>query len=111
MAKLDAGDLGDSVPLVSGLKRPGQQGLFPNRRLGEPGVDEAAAEKRQPPHAPAPGRFNHVGLDLEVIEQEISWVAVVGLDAAHLGGRAVFQIQLGVAGHRGMAGVIRGGIS
>jgi hypothetical protein len=87
LTQLDAGDLGDRIPLVGGLQGPGEQRFLANRRLGEPGVDEAAAEKRQPPHAPAPGRFNHVGLDLEVVEQEISWVAVVGLNAAHLGRR------------------------
>ena len=52
--------------------------------LGELGVSAAASQKEQAPLAAALGHFNHVGLDLEVIEQEISRVAVVGLDAAHL---------------------------
>ena len=42
---------------------------------------------KQPPHTPAPGRFDHVGLNLEVVEQETRWLGVVGLDAAHLRSR------------------------
>ena len=87
LTQLDAGDLGDRVPLVGGLERAGEQRFFADRLLGELRVDAAAAQKQQAPHPGAPGRFDHVGLDLEVVEQEISWVAVVGLDAAHLGRR------------------------
>ena len=84
LAELDTGDLGDRIPLVGGLQGPAEQGLFTNRLLGEFRIDAAAAQKQQPPHARAPGRFDHMGLDLEVVEQEIGWIAVVGLDAAHL---------------------------
>lgn len=120
LTQLDAGDLGDRVPLIGGLERAGEQRFLANRLLGELGVDAAAAKKQQAPHPGAPGRFDHVGLDLEVVEQEISRVAVVGLDAAHLGRRqhhhrgrvlaeptlhilAVFQIQLGAAGREQVA--------
>ena len=85
LTQLDAGDLGDRIPLVRGLERPGEQRFLADRLLGELRVDAAAAQKQQAPHPGAPGRFDHVGLDLEVVEQEISWIAVVGLDAAHLG--------------------------
>ena len=87
LTQLDASDLGDRIPLVRGLERAGEQRFLANRLLGELGVDAAAAKKQQAPHPGAPGRFDHVGLDLEVVEQEISRVAVVGLDAAHLGRR------------------------
>ena len=87
LTQLDAGDFGDRIPLVRGLQRAGEQSLLADRLLGELGVDAAAAQKQQAPHPRAPGRFDHVGLDLEVVEQEISGVAVVGLDAAHLGRR------------------------
>lgn len=115
LTQLDAGDLGDRVPLIRGLERPGEQRFLTDRLLGELGVDAAAAQKQQTPHATAPRRFNHAGLDLEVVEQEIGRVGVVGLDATYLGrrqhhhrglvlgkpalhSRAVFQIQLGAAG-------------
>ena len=120
LTQLDAGDLGDRIPLIGGLQGPGEQRFLANRLLGELGVDAAAAQKQQAPHAAAPGRFNHVGLDLEVIEQKISRMSVVGLNAAHLGGRqhhhrglvllepalhgrAVFQIQLGATGREQVA--------
>ena len=87
LTQLDAGDLGDRIPRVGGLQGPGEQCFLADRLLGELGVDAAAAQKQQAPHPGAPGRFNHIGLDLEVVEQEISRVAAVGLDAAHLGRR------------------------
>ena len=106
LTQLDAGDLGDRIPRVGGLQGPGEQRLLADRLLSELGVDAAAAQKQQTPHPGAPGRFDHIGLDLEVVEQEISGVAVVGLDAAHLGRRAVFQIQFSAAG-REQVGVAR----
>ncbi len=87
LTQLDAGDLGDRVPLIRGLQRASEQRFLTDRLLSELGVDAAAAQKQQAPHPGAPGRFNHVGLDLEVVEEEIGWVSVVGLDAAHLGRR------------------------
>jgi len=39
------------------------------------------------PHATAPGRFDDVVMGLEVIQQEIGRVVVVGLDATYLRGR------------------------
>ena len=116
LKQLDAGNLGDRVPLIRGLQRRGDQRFFADRLLSEFRVDAAATQKGLEPHPAAPGRFHHVGLDLEVIEQEISRVGVVGLDAAHPGrrrqhhhrglvlfepalhGGAVIQIQLGSAG-------------
>ena len=87
LAQLEAGDLGDRIPLVGGLERPGEQGFLPNRLLGEFGVDAATAQKQQPSHARAPSALDHVGLDLEVVQQEIGRVGGVGVDAANLGGR------------------------
>ena len=39
LTQLDAGDLGDRIPLVRGLERPGEQRFFADRLLGELGVD------------------------------------------------------------------------
>jgi hypothetical protein len=35
---------------------------------GELRVNAAAAQKQQPPHPRAPGRFDHMDLDLEVLQ-------------------------------------------
>ncbi len=85
--QLQAGDLGYRVPLIRGLQRAGEQRFLPDRLLGELRVDAAAAQKQQAPHTTAPSRLDHVGLDLEVVEQEISWIGAVGGDAAHSGRR------------------------
>jgi hypothetical protein len=44
-AQLDARDLDDRIPLISGLQRPREQRLLANRLLGELRVDAAAAKK------------------------------------------------------------------
>ena len=43
LTQLDAGDLGDRVPLVGGLQRAGEQRFLADRLLGELRVDAAAA--------------------------------------------------------------------
>ena len=70
LTQLDAGDLGDRVPLVGGLERAGEQRFFADRLLGELRVDAAAAQKQQAPHPGAPGRFDHMVLNLEIVQQE-----------------------------------------
>ena len=81
-AELDAGDLGGGIPLIGGLQRTGEQGLLADRLLGELGIDAAAAKEQQAQAAMPPGAFDHVVLDLEVLEQEIGGLGVVGEDAA-----------------------------
>ncbi len=51
ITQLDAGYLGDLLPLIGGLQRPGEQRFLTDRLLGELGVDAAAAQKQQAPHA------------------------------------------------------------
>ena len=87
LAELDASDLGDRIPLIGGLQGAREERILSDRLLGELGVDAAAAEKQQPPHAAAPGRFNHMGLDIEVLQQKVGRVAAVGRNPTHLGGR------------------------
>jgi len=72
---------------IGRLKQASHQAFLADRLLGKLRLDAAAAQKQQAPDPGAPGRFDHVGLDLEVVEQEISRVAAIGLDAAHLGRR------------------------
>ncbi len=77
-----------AVPLVGGLQRPREQRLLADRVLGELRVDAAAAQKQHPPHPRAAARFDHLGLDLEVLQQKDRRIAAVCLDAAHLRGCA-----------------------
>lgn len=51
LTQLDAGDLGDRIPLIRGLQRTGEQRFLADRLLGELRVDTAAAQKQQAPHA------------------------------------------------------------
>ena len=77
LTQLDAGDFGDRLPLIRGLQLAREQRLLADRLLGKLRVDAAAAQKQQAPHAAEPGRFDHMVLDLEVVEQEISRVGLL----------------------------------
>jgi hypothetical protein len=115
ITQLDAGDLGDGVGLVGGLQRAGEQVIFFQWLGGQLGVDAAAAQEHQALHARLVRGVDQVGLDHQVLVQELGPVHVVGLDAAHLGcgnvdvirllrldeimhGALIEQIQLGPAG-------------
>ncbi len=84
LTELDARDLGDGIPLIGGFERPGEQGFLTDGLGGELGIDAAAAQKQQAANARAPGGFDHMGLDLEIVKEEIGGVGAVGADAAHL---------------------------
>ena len=84
LTQLDAGDLGDRIPLVGGLQRPGEQAILGHRLGRELGVDAGRAQELQLAHPIAPGGIDHRRLDLQVVAQEIRRIAVVGMDAAHL---------------------------
>ena len=71
--------------------------------LGEFGVNAAAAEKQQPAGAGLPGRLHHVGLEVEVLQQEIGRASAVGLNATDGGGRQYNHIGL-VGMHPGADG-------
>jgi hypothetical protein len=86
LAELDAGDLGDGVPLVGGLERPGQEVFFLEGLGGHFGIDAGAPEEEQLADAGAAGPVDQVVLDLEVLEEEGGGLGAVGEDAAHLGG-------------------------
>ena len=86
LAQLDAGDLGDRVPLVGRLERPGQQRVLGDRLRRELRVDAGRAEEQQLLDAALPGGVDDVGLDHQVVVEELGRVGVVGEDAADLGG-------------------------
>ena len=84
-AHFDAGNLRERVGPVGGLQRAGEQAVFAHRLRRHLGVDAARAEEHEARHAVLPGAVDHVGLDRQVVADELGRVAVVGNDAAHLG--------------------------
>ena len=88
-AEFDASDLGDGIWLVGGFERAGEQSVFGHGLGRQLGVDTAAAQKQQLLHAVAKRRLNHVGLDHQVLVDEVGRVGVVGVDTAYLGGGQV----------------------
>jgi hypothetical protein len=87
LAHLDAGDLGDGVPLVGGLERAGEERVLRDGLRRELGVDAGGAEEEELADGAAlERRVDDVGLDLEVGGDEVAGVGGVGVDAADLGG-------------------------
>ena len=84
-AHLDAGDLGDGVGPVGGFKRPGEQVLLPDGLRAEPGIDAGGAEEEQALDAGVAAGLDDVGLQDEVVADEVGGVGAVGHDAADPG--------------------------
>ena len=84
-AHLDACDLGDGVGPVSGLERPGEQVLLLDRLGAEPGVDAGGAEEEQALDTGVAAGLDDVGLENEVVADEVRGVGTVGQDAADPG--------------------------
>ena len=94
LAHLDAGDLGDGIPLVGGFQRAGEEVFLLQRLGGELGINAGAAEEEQFLHAGLPGAVDEVVLDLEVFVEELGWLAAVGQDAADFGGGHEDELRL-----------------
>lgn len=87
LAHLDAGDLGDGVPLVGGLERAGEERVLRDGLRRELGVDAGGAEEEELADGAAAQRgVDYVGLDLEVGGDEVGGEGGVGVDSADLGG-------------------------
>ncbi len=82
MRKLDAGDLGDGVPLVGGFERPGQQGTFGDGLGREPWIDATRTEKEQPVHIAGVRGGEDIGFDLKVLDEKIHRMGIVVENAA-----------------------------
>src|SRR3989441_660748 len=83
-AHLDAGNLRQGVRAVGRLERPGEEVLLLDRLRAVARVDARGAEKEQLAHARLPGLLEDVGLDRQVLEDEVGGVALVREDAADL---------------------------
>lgn len=84
-AHFDAGDLGQRVRAVGRLQRARQQAVLAHRLRRHLRVNAARPEEHQPRHAMLPRAVDNIGLDHQVVADELRRVAVVGDDAADLG--------------------------
>ena len=83
LAHGDAGDLGDGIGAVGRLQRSGKEVLLLDRLGGKLGVDAGAAEEEELPDAVFPRLVDYVGLDHQVVVDELRRVAVVCDDPSH----------------------------
>ena len=72
LTQLDAGDLGDRVPFVRRLQRPGQQRAFGQRLRCQFRVDAGRSEIQQLGNAAALGGMDDVGCDRQIVIDEVS---------------------------------------
>src|SRR5690606_40323097 len=86
VAELDAGDLGDGVRLVRVFERARQQVLLADRLRTVSRVDAGRAQEQHALHAGLHRAVHEIGLDGQVLVQELASIGVVGVDAADLGG-------------------------
>ena len=70
LAQLDASGLRNRVPLIRRLQWSSEKRFFLDRLLSEFRVNAATSKKQQPTYTEAPCRFDHIGLDLEVLQQK-----------------------------------------
>ena len=86
-SQLEAGNFRDGIPLVGGFEQAGQKRIFRDRLGREFRVNAGAPQEEQLLHTDRVRRFEHVVLDLEILEQEVDGFLTVGLDATHCRGR------------------------
>eukprot|EP01136_Pigoraptor_vietnamica_P011332 Opistho-1_new@50086 len=84
-AQLDAGDLGDRIGFVRRFERAAQKIVLADRLRAVARIDAARAEEEQSLHAGEVGPVDEIGLDQEVLVQEVGAGPIVGGDAADLG--------------------------
>ncbi len=93
-AHLDARDLGERVGAVGRFKRPGEKRGFGHGLRGELGIDAGGAEEEQTLDAVPVAGVDDVGLQNEVVADEVGGVGVVGENAADLRGREEDVLRL-----------------
>ena len=87
LAVLEAADLGQSIGLVGLLQFTGQQAAFFHRLGSHARIDAAGAQELEFLTTVLPRRMNHVHLQDHVVVHKVGQRALVGHNAAHLGGR------------------------
>ena len=86
LAQFKPGDLGDSVPLVGGFQRAGEQIIFFYRLRAVARIDAGGAQKSQFFCAIFIGRLDNMRLDQQIVAQKLNGPRGIGLNAAHHGG-------------------------
>ena len=113
-AHLHARDFGNGVRLVGRLQRAGHDVLFPDGLRGQLGVDARRAQVQQLAHPVPVALVEHVALNHEVVVEKIGPVGIVGVNAAHFGGRQQHVVRLLVGKkprHRGLVAQVQLGRS
>src|ERR1035437_1425213 len=91
LAKLDSGDLRQSVTLVRGFERPSQEIFLKNRILSEFWVGARAAKKQKLLDAVIFRVFENIHLNPHVVKHEFHWFCRIGDNSSDFG-RAVKDI-------------------
>lgn len=97
LAQLDAGDLGDGVPLVGRLQRAGEQRRLGNRLRRQARIDARGTEQHQLLDAGAARGLHDVRLDHQIVVDELGRPRVVGVDAADPRRRQEHRLRPGLA--------------
>ncbi|MCY1223637.1 hypothetical protein D9M69_537210 [compost metagenome] len=91
-AQLDPRDLGDRVRLVGRLQHTGEKRFFLHRLFGVLGVNTRRTEKQQPLYSTLMRGLDDIGLNHQILVDEVRRVGVVGKNPTYLGRS---QIHLG----------------
>lgn len=83
LTHLNPCNLGNGIPFVSRFKRTSEKSGFGYRLRSEFGVDARGTEEEEFLHTMFVSRVDHIGLDLEIDTNKISWVCVVGMNATN----------------------------
>jgi hypothetical protein len=94
LAQLDAGDLGDRVPLIGRLERSGEHLLLAHGLWRKLGIDAGRAEKHQLGDAGRMGGLDAIERDGEIVGNEVRRIGRVGMNAADPCGRQEHGIGL-----------------
>ena len=94
LAEFQPGDLGDGVGFVGGLKLTAKERVLADRLLRKFWVDASAAQEEQSLDPGTVGLVDGVLSDGQILEHELGWIRVVGVDAADSGGRDDNDIRL-----------------
>src|SRR5262249_4743365 len=87
LTKLDAGDLGDRVRLVGRLQRSRQQRRFGDRLWSFTRIDARRAEEQKFFDTRVVRSMDDVGLNKQIVVEEIGREGIVGVQAPDAAGR------------------------
>src|SRR4030095_11715023 len=83
LAHLESRDLGDCIPFVGRLELACEQVLFLHRLRSQARIDATRSPGPQLFCAETLCGIDHVGLNLQVVANEVRWMTAVRMDTAH----------------------------